>query len=138
MDNRKRPKINKVIIVFLVKVAYKQFFVFFNIKLCFCVDFLLLLKTENSLTRSRFWRENISQKILFFSSIWIYKLLFSRIAENSYHCYTLNKICSTYVHFFLCKFIFGKKRWTIYRDRVGVVLQIQIQAQQVQARRHPI
>ena len=51
--------------------------------------FLALLKAEKVLPWSRFWREFHSLKFSFLSSIWIYNLLFSRIAQNSFHCYTL-------------------------------------------------
>ena len=64
-------------------------------------DFWPLLKAEKVLPWSRFRREKcfpeadfggiffFSSKFYFFSFIWIYKLLFSRIAHNSSHCYTL-------------------------------------------------
>ena len=46
----------------------------------FEVDFWPLLKAEKVRSRSRFWRENFfSLKFYFLSSIWTYKLLFSRI-----------------------------------------------------------
>ena len=60
----------------------------------FHVDFWLLLKAKKVLPPSRFWQENcFSLKFYFLSSIWIYKLLASRITENRSHCYTLHELC---------------------------------------------
>ena len=60
--------------------------------------FGLYKKAEKVLPPSSFWRVNFfSSKFYVLSSIWIYKLLASRITENSSNCYTLN--ISTYKHF---------------------------------------
>ena len=54
----------------------------------FNVDFWPLLKAEKVLPPKQLWRKIFFLQIFFFLlSLWIYKLLASRITENSSHCY---------------------------------------------------
>ena len=70
----------------------------------FDVDFWSLLKAEKVLPPSRFWQKIfLSSKFNFLSSIWIHKLLASRITQNISHCYTLINV---FFKKFICIYLF--------------------------------
>ena len=76
----------------------------------FDVYFWLLLKVERVLSPRRFWRENFfSSKFYFLLSIWIYRLLASRISENISHSYTFSNsiLWCWWLHHRFCKCYFN-------------------------------